>query len=167
MKNIIYCLFLLAVCSSVRAQGNKRKMLDHVIDDNYLAGIQLAYSAKGKTTLYNAGVGKRGQTKKINANTVFRAGSLGKAVFAYAIMRLYDKGLIHIDTPLLAYIGTYNRFDSTDKQYGKITARMVLSHRSGLAEFSEFGSAKVKLLFEPGGLFRLLGRGDLVPAKSY
>jgi CubicO group peptidase (beta-lactamase class C family) len=159
MKNIICFLFLLTAFKYPKAQTVNTHTLENIIDDNNLAGLQLAYSANGKTTFYNAGFGRQGQIKKVNSHTIFHAGSLGKAVFAYAVMRLYDRGLINIDTPLLHYIGTYNRFDSTDTRYDKITARMVLSHSSGLAEFSEFGAAKVKLLFEPGTSFSYSGEG--------
>lgn len=134
--------------------------MQQVLEDANLPGIQLVHTANGKTTIYNAGVGKEGLTKKINSNTIFRAGSLGKCVFAYAVLRLYDRGVLSLDTPLLRYIGEYKRFDPKDPRYKMITARMVLSHTSGLAEFQEFDTGEpVRLLFAPGSSFSYSGEG--------
>src|SRR5205085_2345796 len=90
----------------------------------------------------------------------FRAGSLGKCVFSYAVMRLFDRGVLSLDTPLMRYIGSYKRFNPTDARYSMITARMVLSHTSGLAEFQEFDTGEpVRLLFAPGSSFAYSGEG--------
>ncbi|TFF33803.1 serine hydrolase domain-containing protein [Mucilaginibacter psychrotolerans] len=136
------------------------RQLKNMLSDNGLPGLQLSYTVNGKTTALNVGVGVEGSSDPTVAGTIFRAGSLGKSVFAYAVMRLYDKGLISLDTPLMAYIGAYDRFDTTDPRFAKISARMVLSHSSGLAEFSQFDThAPVKLLFEPGTSFSYSGEG--------
>jgi len=156
---ITFALFLfIAACGSAHAQP--LRALKNMLSDNGLPGLQLAYTVNGKTAALNAGVGLKGSQAPIGAGTIFRAGSLGKSVFAYAVMRLYDRGLISLDTPLMAYIVKYDRFDATDPRFAKITARMVLSHSSGLAEFSQFDThAPVKLLFEPGSSFSYSGEG--------
>lgn len=160
MKRITFLLSLLFPCVGLYAQQTRQQILQRVLEDANLSGIQLVYTAHGKTTAYNAGVGNGGVTKKINSNTIFRAGSLGKCVFAYAVLRLYDRGILSLDTPLLRYIGSYRRFDVKDPRYSMITARMVLSHTSGLAEFQEFDTGEpVRLLFAPGSSFSYSGEG--------
>lgn len=160
MKRIAFLLSLLFPCIELYAQKNKQQILQQVLADANLPGIQLVYTTNSKTTAYNAGVGKEGLTKKINSNTIFRAGSLGKCVFAYAVLRLYDRGVLSLDAPLLRYISAYKRFDAKDPRYSMITARMVLSHASGLAEFQEFDAGEpVKLLFAPGSSFSYSGEG--------
>lgn len=160
MKRIAFLLSLLFPCIALYAQQTKQQTLETIIADANLSGIQLVYTADGKTSAYNAGVGKEGLTKKINSSTIFRAGSLGKCVFAYVVLRLYDKGILSLDTPLMSYIGTYKRFDAKDPRYNMITARMVLSHTSGLAEFQEFDTGEpVRLLFAPGSSFSYSGEG--------
>jgi CubicO group peptidase (beta-lactamase class C family) len=160
MKRIAFLLSLIFPCIAVYAQQSKQQILQQMLEDANLPGIQLVYTANGKTTAYNAGVGKEGVTQKVNSNTIFRAGSLGKCVFAYAVLRLYDRGVLSLDTPLLRYIGTYKRFDAKDPRYNMITARMVLSHTSGLAEFQEFDTGEpVRLLFAPGSSFSYSGEG--------
>ncbi|RFZ95547.1 hypothetical protein D0C36_08515 [Mucilaginibacter conchicola] len=158
MKNyILLSLLFITVCGY--AQNISRQGLNELIDDNNLPGIQIAYTANGKTSLYQAGLNRPNGDKKLTSHDLFRAGSLGKCVFAYAVLRLYDRGLIDLDKSLLNYIDNYNRFDNNDQRYRKITARMVLSHTSGLAEFSEMNEGKVKLLFEPGITFSYSGEG--------
>jgi CubicO group peptidase (beta-lactamase class C family) len=155
MKKFIFIVTLLIIRNAVSAQ-TMQQAIQHIIEDNGIAGIQLVYTANGKTTAINAGVGKEGTKKNITINTIFRAGSLGKSVFAYAVMRLSDRGLINIDTPLLHYIGSYERFDAANVRFAKITARMVLSHTSGL-EF--YGDSTAKLVAEPGKVFSYSSEG--------
>lgn len=158
MKITFVLSLFIAACGPAHAQP--LKVLKNMLSDNGLPGLQLAYTVNGKTTTLNAGLGGMEASEPLDAETIFRAGSLGKSVFAYAVMRLYDRGLISLDTPLLNYTGTYDRFDATDPRFAKITARMVLSHSSGLAEFSQFDiHAQVKLLFDPGSSFSYSGEG--------
>jgi len=149
MKNIAFTIVLLLICLAASAQSIQQN-LQSIIDDNNVSGIQLVYTNSSRTTAYNAGAAKEGAAKTVTSNTIFRAGSLGKSVFAYAIMRLYDRGVISLDTPLLHYIGSYNRFDKSEPRFSRITARMVLSHTSGL-EF--YGDSTAKLIGEPGKAF--------------
>ncbi|MEO7216385.1 serine hydrolase [Mucilaginibacter sp.] len=154
----IFCFFLSVL--SIATLKAQQSQLQNIAEDNGLPGIQLAYTNKGKTTEYNLGTGKEGLTKQITTNTLFRAGSLGKSVFAYAVLRLCDRGVLSLDTPLMHYIGTYSRFDMKDPRYSMITARMVLSHTSGLAEFPQFETGEpVKLLFAPGSSYAYSGEG--------
>ena len=70
--------------------------------------------------------------------TVFAAASLSKTVFAYVVLLLVDDGLMDLDEPLQGYLPKplheYPAYAdlSTDDGYRAITARMVLSHTSGL-----------------------------------
>ena len=157
MRKLLCLLVSFLSIAPVKAQQGQ---LQNIADDNGLPGIQLACTSSGKTTAYNIGSGKEGLSTSINSHTLFRAGSLGKSVFAYAVLRLYDRGVISLDTPLMRYIGTYKRFDMNDPRYRMITARMVLSHTSGLAEFPEFETGEpVKILFAPGSAYSYSGEG--------
>jgi CubicO group peptidase (beta-lactamase class C family) len=122
-----------------------------------IPGIQLVCIKGNKTESFNLGTISSGSDKKVTANTIFEAASLSKCVFAYAVLRLYDKNIISLDTPLKNYIGDYERFDSTDPRYDKITARMVLRHTTGLPNW---GDDKVaKLIFTPDSTFSYSGEG--------
>lgn len=150
--------FLLILSCSAFSQHNKNAAeLTEITAAVHVPGIQLIYTRNGKTDEYNSGVIEKGSEKKVTSNTVFEAASLSKCVFTYALLRLYDRGLIDLDKPLLSYLGKYDRFDASDPRYGKITARMVLSHKTGLPNW---GNKKgVKLMFPPDSCFSYSGEG--------
>ena len=159
MKQLIaFTLYLLISLSPVFAQDkNKAARLLEISRAVNLPGVQLIYTKNNRSELYNLGMIENGSTQKITSNTIFEAASLSKCVFAYAVLRLYDRGLIDLDKPLLSYIGKYDHFDQTDPRFAKITARMVLSHKTGLPNWSRPGPAK--LMFPPDSCFSYSGEG--------
>ncbi|MDB5091032.1 MAG: serine hydrolase [Mucilaginibacter sp.] len=120
-------------------------------------GVQLIHTKNNKTEEYDLGLSGNGPDKKVTPNTIFEAASLSKCVFAYAVLRLYDRGLIDLDKSLLSYIDKYDRFDPADLRYNKITARMVLKHRTGLPNWGDEKGAK--LMFTPDSCFSYSGEG--------
>jgi excisionase family DNA binding protein len=75
--------------------------------------------------LKNAATGER-----VTPETVFQAASLSKPVFAYAVLKARAEGLLDLDTPLSAYLP--EPYIPGDPRLGRITARHVLSHTTGL-----------------------------------
>jgi CubicO group peptidase (beta-lactamase class C family) len=92
----------------------------------------------------------------IDHDTIFEAGSVSKTVFAYAILKLCEKGVMDLDTPLTHY--TPDRFLKGDPRLDLITARYVLSHRTG---FPNWRSKKEPLAiqFTPGERWSYSGEG--------
>lgn len=157
-KFITTQLFLLFLCCSAFAQEQeKAAQLAEIIRSVNVPGIQLIHTKNDKPEIYNIGMIGYGANQHVSSNTIFEAASLSKSVFAYAVLRLADRGLIQLDTPLLTYIGTYERFDRTNPAYGKITARMVLRHTTGLPNWGD--SSGAKLLFPPDSCFSYSGEG--------
>lgn len=83
----------------------------------------------------------------LDAHSVFQAASLGKPVFAYAVLKLVEQGRLALDTPLMHYLpqGYRHRhqplkaepFDLVaDPRIEAVTARMVLTHTSGLPNWA-------------------------------
>jgi CubicO group peptidase (beta-lactamase class C family) len=73
---------------------------------------------------------KNAVTKEpVDNDTLFEAASTSKPVFAYAVMKLCERGVMTLDTPLTRY--TPERFIDGDPRLDLITARHVLSHTSG------------------------------------
>lgn len=64
---------------------------------------------------------------------IFEVASLGKPVLAYIALQLEKEGIINLDTPLIEY--KRDIFSSDNPNLNLITARMVLSHTSGLKNF--------------------------------
>lgn len=136
---------------------SQQKQLDSLLREADVSGIQLIYGNQNKSQEIDLGVIKEGSDKRINSLTIFQAASLSKCVFAYAVLRLCDRGVIHLDTPLLHYIGHYERFDTANPAYEKITARMVLRHSTGLPNWGNDSS--VRLIFTPDSMYSYSGEG--------
>ena len=76
------------------------------------------------------GVKDRKTNQLVDSDTVFEAASTSKPVFAYAVMKLCERGVMNLDTPLTKY--TSERFVPNDPRLDLITVRQVLSHTTGL-----------------------------------
>lgn len=83
----------------------------------------------------------------VDNDTIFPAQSMSKPVFAYAAMKLCDKGVLNLDTPLVRYVP--NRFVQDDPRADLITARHVLSHTTGLPNWRS-QKDPLKITFKPG-----------------
>ena len=102
------------------------------------------------------GVKDFGSKVPVDPDTVFEAGSVSKTVFAYEILKLCEKGVMNLDTPLTKY--TPDRFLKGDPRLDLITARHVLSHKTG---FPNWRSDKEPLAiqFTPGERWSYSGEG--------
>lgn len=150
------CSLVFLILAAVSASGQE-KQLTELLKDYGIPGMQLVCIKGNKTQNFNLGVISKGSDKKVTSNTVFEAASLSKCVFSYIVMRLYDRGVINLEKPLIDYVGSYNRFESNDPRYAKITARMVLRHTTGLPNWGDDKSAK--LIFTPDSTFSYSGEG--------
>jgi CubicO group peptidase (beta-lactamase class C family) len=92
----------------------------------------------------------------VDPDTVFEAGSVSKTVFAYEILKLCERGVMDLDTPLTRY--TPDRFLAGDARLDLITARHVLSHTTG---FPNWRSEKepMAIQFTPGERWSYSGEG--------
>ena len=97
-----------------------------------IPGMTVALAKKG-TMLYVQGYGVSDLTTRqaTQPNVIFEIGSLTKQFTAALIMKLQEQGQLHVDDSLAVYLPEYN-FPST------ITLRMMLTHTSGLADFTNF-----------------------------
>jgi CubicO group peptidase (beta-lactamase class C family) len=102
------------------------------------------------------GVKAAGSKTAIDVDTMFEAASMSKPVFAYAVLKLCERGLMNLDTPLTQY--TPERFLKNDPRLDLITARHVLCHTSG---FQNWRSDKypLKISFNPGEKYDYSGEG--------
>lgn len=89
----------------------------------------------------------------VTPETVFGAASLSKPVFSYLVYKMATSGDLGfgLDTPLRQVLED-PRF-SDDKYYSKLTARMVLSHQSGLPIKEDETAETIAFEFEPGAQY--------------
>ncbi len=98
--------------------------------------------------------------EEVSIHNIFEGASLGKPLFAYLVLKLADQGIIGLDTPLSQYVA---EAFSPEKQaiVSHLTARMVLSHTSGLAN-TEKDNAPLAFAFSPGEKFSYSGEAILL-----
>ena len=70
----------------------------------------------------------------VDGNTLFGVGSISKTFTAIAVMQLVEKGIIGLDEPIVKYLPGFSIDPSPEfgGDYEKITARMLLTHTSGI-----------------------------------
>src|SRR6266699_426718 len=88
--------------------------------------------------------------------TMFEAASMSKPVFAYAVLKLCERGVLDLDTPLTHY--TTSRLLAGDPRLDLITARHVLSHTTGFANWRS-QSHPLSIAFTPGTQWSYSGEG--------
>ncbi len=154
MQKSIIIVALLVYFNTLFAQ---RQQLQVLTKQYGIPGVQLVCIKGNKEESVNLGTISKDSDKKVTAHTIFEAASLSKCVFAYTVLRLYDRAIINLDTPLVQYIGAYDRFDPADTRYAKITARMVLRHTTGLPNWG--GDKFAELIFTPDSTYSYSGEG--------
>jgi CubicO group peptidase (beta-lactamase class C family) len=92
----------------------------------------------------------------VDPETIFQAASMSKPAFAYVVLKLCEKGIIELDTPLTKYGA--EPFLSGDDRMDRITPRTILSHCSGLPNFRSH-DAPLSIGFEPGSQYGYSGEG--------
>jgi CubicO group peptidase (beta-lactamase class C family) len=104
----------------------------------------------------------------LNSNSVFQVASLSKPVFAYAVLKLVQEGILDLDAPVVNYLpkGYQHQFqpylpDSktdlvTDPELQKVTVRMALNHTSGLPNWAQ---GPLTFHFSPGEKWHYSGEG--------
>jgi CubicO group peptidase (beta-lactamase class C family) len=119
-------------------------------------GLEIAVIREGKLTwVHGFGVKEVKSGQPVTAETVFEAASLGKPVFAYGVLKLVEQGKLGLDVPLTTYLA--KPYVAGDERLGKITARIVLSHRTGFPNWRDGDS--LTIYFTPGERFSYSGEG--------
>jgi CubicO group peptidase (beta-lactamase class C family) len=119
-------------------------------------GMSIALIRDGKTVwLQGFGVKNKKTREPVRTDTVFEAASLSKPVFTYGVLKLVDQGKLDLDTPLSAYL---SKPYIPDERVGKITARLVLSHRTGFPNWRG-DDGTLPIYFSPGERFSYSGEG--------
>ena len=161
MKRLIIIPLIVSITLGLYGQTKSDVFFDGLIETYDIPGISVLIIDDGKV-VYNNGRGvKSNDTEEpVDTQTVFSAASLSKQVFAYAVMKLVESGDFDLDKPLYQYL-EYEELQH-DERYKLITARMILSHSSGLPNWR---NGKLTLLFDPGKQFSYSGEGFVYLGK--
>jgi D-alanyl-D-alanine carboxypeptidase len=131
--NKIFSLILFICVSSVSAQSFDKAKLDQYLDTieaHEKAMFSLAVIENGES-IYQKSIGFADveHQQKANKDTQYRIGSITKVFTSTMIFQLIDEGKLSLDTKLAKY---YPKV----KNAKKITISMLLSHRSGIHNFT-------------------------------
>jgi CubicO group peptidase (beta-lactamase class C family) len=133
------------------------KLMQKIMRENSIPGISAAIIKDGKLAWNKAfGVKSTASKEPVDTETVFEAASVSKTVFAYSVMKLNEKGILKIDEPLTTYLP--KPFLEGDPRLNKVTARLVLSHRTGFPNWRS-PDEPLRLYFDPGSDFMYSGEG--------
>lgn len=124
-----------------------------------IPGVSLAIVKDGKLIYHKTyGVRNAMTGEKVDENTLFEAASITKPVFAFAVQRLAERGVIDLDKPLYQYL-PYQDIEY-DERYKLITAKHVLTHRTGFPNWRSMNADnKLDLKFTPGTKYNYSGEG--------
>ena len=92
----------------------------------------------------------------VDDNTVFEAASTSKPLFAYVVMKLCERGVLALDTPLVNYVP--ERVVADDARSDLVTVRHILSHTSGLPNWRS-KQEPLAFAFTPGERWAYSGEG--------
>jgi CubicO group peptidase (beta-lactamase class C family) len=106
------------------------------------------------------GVTDAARPAPVDENTVFEACSMSKPVFSYLVLKLVEQGKLDLDRPLADYLP--EPLVNEDDYAPLITARMILTHTSGLPNWRKGGEERegpLPVYFRPGTKFSYSGEG--------
>ena len=133
------------------------KEIVDLMNQAHVPGVSVAIVSDGELA-WRRGFGIRDirSKKPVDDRTVFEAASTSKPVFAYAVMKLCERGVMDLDTPLTKYVS--DRPLEGDPRLDLITARHVLSHTTGLPNWRS-KQQPFAIAFTPGERWAYSGEG--------
>jgi len=139
-----------------------------------IEGLNLAILNNNKAVLVRSyGFKNKPKNALMDTATIVYGASFSKAVFGYLMMKLIEEKVIELDRPLYQYlkkpIANYPYFADlkNDDRWKLITARMCLSHTTGLPNVKWFNPitnepdslGTIKIYFTPGSKYAYSGEG--------
>jgi CubicO group peptidase (beta-lactamase class C family) len=134
-----------------------QRRIPELLQESMVPGLSLALIRDGKTYwVHGFGVRDLKTGKPVTEETIFEAASLSKPVFAYGVLKLVEQGKLDLDAPLTKYLP--KPYVEGDPRLERITARCVLSHRTGFPNWRGEGNP-LTIHFTPGERFSYSGEG--------
>lgn len=156
--------------SAVKIDSTVKRLMDLA----KIEGLNLAILNHNRTVLVRSyGFKNKPQHALMDTATIVYGASFSKAVFGYLMMKLVEEKVIELDRPLYRYlkkpIANYPYFANlkNDERWQLITARMCLSHTTGLPNVKWFNPitnepdslGTIKIYFKPGSKYAYSGEG--------
>lgn len=174
-------LALVASCAShpIASPGSEATgdLLRRLVRTHHVCGAAVAVIRQGRVETVETASGCE-PGWQVDSHSLFQAASLGKPVFAYAVLKLVQQGRMDLDRPVSDYLPTgYQRpLDPLSQhddapaerlpasQLQAVTVRMLLQHTSGLPNWAR---GPLRLEEKPGTRWRYSGEGYLLLQQAF
>lgn len=138
-------------------------------------GLAIAVIERGRVATVRTYGARNAAGAPLQPDTILYGASITKTVFAYTVMQLAEEGRIDLDRPIADYLpkplpdygnleGYGNWGDlAGDERWRRLTARILLTHSAGFANFSFLEpDGKLKFHFDPGSRYAYSGEGIIL-----
>ncbi|HEY4904220.1 MAG TPA: serine hydrolase domain-containing protein, partial [Candidatus Sulfotelmatobacter sp.] len=183
MRHVLLTLTMCATMSLVQPAGDQPTIkrldgstisgaqvdatLSRLLKAAEVTGAGIAILNHGKIAYLKAyGFRDKEKSLPLTVDSIMSAASFSKVAFAYMVLQLVDEGILDLDKPVYQYLPKplpeYPNYSdlANDPRYKLITARMLLSHTSGFANWRWMeDDHKLRIHFEPGSRFAYSGEG--------
>lgn len=130
--------------------------IQQIVENAKITGLAVVIINDNQIVYQNSfGAADKSTNRKNNQDTVFYAASFTKPLFAYAFLQLVEKKVFDLDKPVYTYlkkpIGEYEKWKDLagEKDFRRVTARMILSHSSGLPILRQLYNDKLSIIAQP------------------
>ena len=164
MKKYILILLLSSVIFSCTENSINYDQIDSMINNeieanNIPGAVILIGDEKGINYQKSYGIKNPETKEEFKNDDIFRIASMTKAITSFAVVKLWEKGLIDFDDPIKKYIpefeyveilDSFNEIDSsytTVKRTKDITIRQLLTHTSGIGYDFIDGNPSIKAIY--------------------
>ena len=164
MKKYILILLLSSVIFSCTENSINYDQIDSMINNeieanNIPGAVILIGDEKGINYQKSYGIKNPETKEEFKNDDIFRIASMTKAITSFAVVKLWEKGLIDFDDPIKKYIpefeyveilDSFNEIDSsytTVKRTKDITIRQLLTHTSGIGYDFIDGNPAIKAIY--------------------
>lgn len=138
-------------------------------------GLAIAIIDKGRVVRVRSYGDRNAAAAPLQTHTIMYGASLTKSAFAFMVMQLVDEGRLDLDRPLAQYLArplpeypTEDKYApwadlADDERWRSITARHVLTHSVGFANFAFVEpDGKLRFHFDPGARYAYSGEGFIL-----
>ena len=135
-KSIIFIVLFLSLSSILHSQVTQNKLFDEYLNqylkNKNVPSISAGLLENGEISWLNS-IGKADLENNvpITKTSLYRIASISKSITAVAIMQLWERGLINLDTDARLYLPSF-----PEKKY-KFTIRQLLNHTAGIRNYKE------------------------------
>lgn len=136
-------------------------LVPKLMEDLHVPGVSISIISNREIAFTKSfGVKNVNTSEQVTNETLFEACSMTKPVFAYTALKLAEQNKLDLDAPLFNYLE--EPFYGSDSIYKRITAKMILTHTSGLPNWrkgEEERNGPLPVYFKPGERFSYSGEG--------